>query len=127
MSNKAYDCETLYHLVVLDLRHLDCYCNNTGNDRVPRGPHAGRGGGPQKAMNIEVPSFPLSELNRFTNNFSDNALIGEGSYGRVYRATLSSEETAALKKLDPSVCQDPESDFVSQVNSTLQMCFTISI
>nr|CAD1826169.1 unnamed protein product [Ananas comosus var. bracteatus] len=89
--------------------------NAPGNDRVPRGPHAGRGGGPQKAMNIEVPSFPLSELNRFTNNFSDNALIGEGSYGRVYRATLSSGETAALKKLDPSVCQDPESDFVSQL------------
>jgi hypothetical protein len=42
----------------------------------------------------------MGELNNITGNFGQRALIGEGSYGQIYRATLTSGE------LGPS-----ESDF----------------
>ncbi|XP_072991005.1 probable protein kinase At2g41970 [Typha latifolia] len=89
--------------------------NAPGNDRGPRGPNAVRSGGPQKVLNIELPIIPLDELQRITNNFSDKALVGEGSYGRVYYATLSSGQPAAIKKLDPSVSHEPDSDFTAQL------------
>ncbi|KAG8062382.1 hypothetical protein GUJ93_ZPchr0003g16782 [Zizania palustris] len=67
----------------------------------PRGPNAPRGAGaPVKVLPIEVPALPLSELNRLTGNFGDRSLVGEGSYGRVYRATLSTGEAAAVKMFD---------------------------
>lgn len=74
-----------------------------------------RPGGPPKVANIEVPSMPLAELKSITNNFGDKALIGEGSYGRVYRAVLSDGQAAAIKKLDPTASQEPDSDFTAQV------------
>ncbi|XP_073004439.1 probable protein kinase At2g41970 [Typha latifolia] len=89
--------------------------NGPGNGRDPRAPNAARNGGPQKALNIEVPIISLAELKRMTNNFGEKALIGEGSYGRVFDATLSSGQHAAIKKLDPAVSQEPDSDFTAQL------------
>lgn len=89
--------------------------NTPGNDREPRGPNVPKSGAPQKVLPIEVPSIPLAELKRSTNNFGDKALIGEGSYGRVYHAILSSGQPAAIKKLDPSASQDSDSDFAAQL------------
>lgn len=74
-----------------------------------------RGGGNANGMQIDIPAISLSELHRITGNFSDKALVGEGSYGRVYYATLSSGEATAIKKFDPSVANDPEIDFFAQV------------
>jgi hypothetical protein len=42
-------------------------------------------------------------------------LIGEGSYGRVYYATLSNGQAAAIKKLDVSSQQESNSEFLGQV------------
>jgi hypothetical protein len=81
----------------------------------PRGPGAPRTGGPAKPVNIDVPAIPFDELKKITNNFSDRALIGEGSYGRVYNATLSDGRAAVIKKLDTSASQDSDSDFAAQV------------
>nr|KJB08236.1 hypothetical protein B456_001G073400 [Gossypium raimondii] len=50
---------------------------------------------------IEVPAL-LEELKEKTDNFGSNALIGEGSYGRVYYANLNDGKTVAVKKLDVS-------------------------
>lgn len=58
----------------------------------------------------------MDELNRLTGNFGSKALIGEGSYGRVFFATLSDGQQAAIKKLDTSSSPDPEDDFASQVS-----------
>uniref|UniRef100_N1QPC4 Serine/threonine-protein kinase PBS1 n=1 Tax=Aegilops tauschii TaxID=37682 RepID=N1QPC4_AEGTA len=63
--------------------------NAPGNRGGPRGPGATRPGGPPKVITIDVPAIPLDELNKMTNNFNDKALIGEGSYGRVYKAMVS--------------------------------------
>ncbi|KAK9157136.1 hypothetical protein Scep_003710 [Stephania cephalantha] len=70
-----------------------------------------RGAGPRRVLPIETPALSLDELNKLTYNFGAKALVGEGSYGRVFCATLSSGQLAAIKKLDPSSSQEPDSDF----------------
>ncbi|KAF7145992.1 hypothetical protein RHSIM_Rhsim04G0094800 [Rhododendron simsii] len=82
----------------------------------PRSNAAVRSGAPQKVLPIETPAFSLDELNRLTGNFGSKALIGEGSYGRVFFATLSDGQQAAIKKLDTSSSPDPEDDFASQLS-----------
>ncbi|KAJ6819481.1 putative F-box protein [Iris pallida] len=95
--------------------------NVPGNDREPKGPSAAKTGGPRKPLPIEIPSIPLAELNKLTNNFGQKSLIGEGSYGRVYYAQLSSGEHAAIKKLDPGVSQDSDSDFEVQLSAVSRL------
>ena len=55
----------------------------------------------------------MDELKEITDNFSDQSLIGEGSYGRVYHGILKSELAAAIKKLDSS--KQPDQEFLAQV------------
>jgi hypothetical protein len=83
----------------------------------PRGPNAPRAGGPPKVLSIDAPAISMGELNNITGNFGQRALIGEGSYGQIYRATLTSGELVAIKKLDPSVSKDSVADFSAQVIS----------
>ncbi|XP_066331916.1 probable protein kinase At2g41970 [Miscanthus floridulus] len=89
--------------------------NAPGNRGGPRGPGAPRVGGPAKPVSIDVPAIPFDELKKITNNFSDRALIGEGSYGRVYNAALSDGRAAVIKKLDTSASQDSDTDFAAQI------------
>lgn len=88
----------------------------SGDYRDSRGPSAAaRGGAPQKVLPIETPAISLHELDRLTFNFGQKALVGEGSYGRVFHATLSTGQPAAIKRLDPSVSQESDSEFSAQV------------
>ena len=87
-----------------------------GGDRgEPKAGNAARSGAPVKALPIELPALSLDELNKLTNNFSQKTLVGEGSYGRVFHAKLSSGEEAAIKKLDTSSAQDSDAEFANQV------------
>ncbi|TYH74068.1 hypothetical protein ES332_D05G372600v1 [Gossypium tomentosum] len=65
---------------------------------------------------IEVPALSLEELKEKTDNFGSNALIGEGSYGRVYYANLNDGKTVAVKKLDVSTEPEPNVEFLTQVS-----------
>ncbi|XP_051149731.1 PTI1-like tyrosine-protein kinase 3 isoform X2 [Andrographis paniculata] len=65
---------------------------------------------------IEVPSLSIEELKEKTDNFGSKALIGEGSYGRVYFAQLDSGKEVALKKLDVSSEPDSNVEFLTQVS-----------
>ncbi|KAG8492982.1 hypothetical protein CXB51_012628 [Gossypium anomalum] len=65
---------------------------------------------------IEVPALSLEELKEKTDNFGSNALIGEGSYGRVYYANLNDGKTVAVKKLDVSAEPEPNVEFLTQVS-----------
>lgn len=85
------------------------------NRGEPRGAGAVRSGNPQKVLPIEIPAIPLDELNKITGNFGSKALIGEGSYGRVFHGKLSNGTSAAIKMLDTSSSQEPDSDFTAQV------------
>ncbi|XP_059287421.1 PTI1-like tyrosine-protein kinase 1 isoform X1 [Lycium ferocissimum] len=64
---------------------------------------------------IEVPALSLDELKEETENFGSKALIGEGSYGRVYYANLSNGKAVAVKKLDVSSEPETNVDFLTQV------------
>ncbi|TMW94776.1 hypothetical protein EJD97_009809 [Solanum chilense] len=63
---------------------------------------------------IAVPSITVDELKDITDNFGTKALIGEGSYGRVYHGVLKSGRAAAIKKLDSS--KQPDREFSAQVS-----------
>ncbi|KAL0908364.1 hypothetical protein M5K25_022854 [Dendrobium thyrsiflorum] len=88
----------------------------TRNVTEPRGPTAAKSGAPQKVLPIEIPVIPLAELNKLTKNFGPKALIGEGSYGKVYQATLSTGQAVAIKKLDPAASQETDTDFSAQLS-----------
>lgn len=69
---------------------------------------------PVKVQPIEVPAISVDELREVTDNFGSNALIGEGSYGRVYYGVLKNGRAAAIKKLDAS--KQPDDEFLAQVS-----------
>nr|CAB3452719.1 unnamed protein product [Digitaria exilis] len=64
---------------------------------------------------IDVPQLSLDDMKEKTDNFGSSALIGEGSYGRVYHATLDDGRQAAVKKLDASE-NEPNDEFLKQVS-----------
>ena len=113
-------------ILLVSFDSLFAFCD-AGHDRDPRGPMAARNGAPPKVLPIEIPAISISELNRLTNNFSDKALVGEGSYGRVFRVTLNTGEPAAIKKLDPSASNEPDTDFAAQVSVISALTSTRSI
>ena len=53
-----------------------------------------------KFQPVAVPVIPVDEIKEVTDNFGTNALIGEGSYGRVYHGLLKNGRATAIKKLD---------------------------
>ncbi|KAG6731436.1 hypothetical protein I3842_01G129000 [Carya illinoinensis] len=63
---------------------------------------------------IAVAAITSNELKDITYNFGTKALIGEGSYGKVYHGVLASGQAAAIKKLDSS--QQPAQEFLAQVS-----------
>lgn len=74
-----------------------------------------KSGPPQKIAPIEALALSLVELKEATDNFGAKALIGEGSYGRVYYAMLSDGQPAAIKKLDVNSQPEANSEFLAQV------------
>ncbi|CAN8295270.1 unnamed protein product [Cochlearia groenlandica] len=70
----------------------------------------------KETLPIKVPFLSLDELKEKTENFGSNALIGEGSYGRVYYATLHDGIEVSLKKLDVAQEAESDADFLSQVS-----------
>ena len=65
---------------------------------------------------IDVPAMSLSELKEKTENFGSKALIGEGSYGRVYYANFNDGKAVAVKKLDNSSEPETNVEFLTQVS-----------
>ncbi|XP_022960217.1 PTI1-like tyrosine-protein kinase 2 isoform X1 [Cucurbita moschata] len=73
------------------------------------------------APTIEVPALSLDELKEKTDNFGSKALIGEGSYGRVYYASLNNGKNVAVKKLDVSSEPDSNIEFLTQVSTVSRL------
>ncbi|CAK9324914.1 unnamed protein product, partial [Citrullus colocynthis] len=76
---------------------------------------------PKTPPPIEVPVLSLEELKEKTDNFGSKALIGEGSYGRVYYASLNDGKAVAVKKLDVSSEPDSSVDFLTQVSTVSRL------
>lgn len=86
---------------------------NYGYSRGPAPTPAIRTG---KTRPIEVPAIPLDEMKEITKNFSNDALIGEGSYARVFFGVQKDGQKSAVKKLDSS--KQPDQEFLSQVQTS---------
>lgn len=64
----------------------------------------------------------MDELKEVTDNFGNNALIGEGSYGRVYYGILRTGQATAIKKLDAS--KQPDEELLAQVHITIMTFYS---
>ncbi|KAL8137169.1 hypothetical protein V2J09_003170 [Rumex salicifolius] len=72
-----------------------------------------------KVQPIAIPPISIDELKEITEDFGTSALIGEGSYGRVYYGVLKNGRAAAIKKLDAS--KQPDDEFLAQVSMVSRM------
>ncbi|XP_062189833.1 protein STRUBBELIG-RECEPTOR FAMILY 7-like [Phragmites australis] len=59
---------------------------------------------------ITIPAYTVADLQVATDNFSPDSLIGEGSYGRVYKAKISDLKVLAVKKINFSAFPSQPSD-----------------
>ncbi|KAG1326100.1 putative Pto-interacting protein 1 [Cocos nucifera] len=80
---------------------------NDGSGPAPRGAQSVR------LQPIAVPAILLDEIKEITKNFSNETLIGEGSYAKVYYGVLKSGEKSAIKKLDAS--KQPDQEYLAQL------------
>ncbi|KAM0954572.1 putative protein kinase RLK-Pelle-RLCK-VIII family [Dioscorea sansibarensis] len=89
--------------------------HSAGNDGFYRASDpAPKGAQVVRVQPIAVPAIPVDELKEITDNFGNKALIGEGSYGRVYYGVLKNGRAAAIKKLDTS--KQPDQELLAQVS-----------
>ncbi|KAK4268992.1 hypothetical protein QN277_022206 [Acacia crassicarpa] len=69
-----------------------------------------------------VTLYSIADLQIATGSFSVDHLLGEGSFGRVYRAQFDDGEVLAVKKIDSSVLpNDMSEDFIEVVSNISQL------
>ncbi|KAF5191682.1 kinase-like domain, Concanavalin A-like lectin/glucanase domain protein [Thalictrum thalictroides] len=51
-----------------------------------------------KARELDLRRFHIEELEKATNNFSEDCLIGSGAFGNVYKGTFEEDGTLAIKR-----------------------------
>ncbi|KAI5438166.1 hypothetical protein KIW84_024057 [Lathyrus oleraceus] len=73
---------------------------------------------------ISVPSITVDELKSVTDNFGSKSFLGEGAYGKVYRATLKTGREVVIKKLDSS--KQPDQEFLSQTRPESSLIYLSS-
>ncbi|KAI4355345.1 hypothetical protein L6164_004126 [Bauhinia variegata] len=66
-----------------------------------------------------VKSYSIADLQIATGSFSMDQLLGEGSFGRVYRAQFDDGKVLAVKKIDSSVLSNERSDDFMEVVSNI--------
>lgn len=65
-----------------------------------------------------VKLYSIAELQIATGSFSVDHLVGEGSFGRVYRAQFDDGQVVAVKKIDSSVLSnDLTDDFIEMISN----------
>ncbi|XVF25309.1 hypothetical protein REPUB_Repub13aG0202300 [Reevesia pubescens] len=72
-----------------------------------------------------VTSYSVADLQIATGSFSVENLLGEGSFGRVYRAQFDDGKVLAVKKIDSSALPNEMSDdFIEMVSNISQLHHT---
>ncbi|XP_028796256.1 protein STRUBBELIG-RECEPTOR FAMILY 7-like [Neltuma alba] len=64
-----------------------------------------------------VKSYSIADLQIATGSFSMDHLLGEGSFGRVYRAHSDDGKVHAVKKIDSSILPHDSEDFMEIVSN----------
>ncbi|ESW11047.1 hypothetical protein PHAVU_009G260900 [Phaseolus vulgaris] len=68
-----------------------------------------------------VKSYSIADLQIATGSFNVDHLVGEGSFGRVYRAQFDDGEVLAVKKIDSSVLSNDLSDDFIEIISNISI------
>ncbi|XVF74212.1 hypothetical protein PTKIN_Ptkin13bG0092300 [Pterospermum kingtungense] len=69
-----------------------------------------------------VTSYSIADLQMATGSFSVENLLGEGSFGRVYRAQFDAGKVLAVKKIDSSALPSETSDdFIERVSNISEL------
>ncbi|KAM0956355.1 hypothetical protein ACFX2A_025144 [Malus domestica] len=68
---------------------------------------------------LNVTSYSIADLQMATGSFSIDNLLGEGSFGRVYRAQFDDGKVLAVKKLDSSVLPSELSEEFTEIVSSI--------
>ncbi|KAK8670333.1 hypothetical protein V6N13_105089 [Hibiscus sabdariffa] len=72
-----------------------------------------------------VASYSIADLQMATGSFSIENLLGEGSFGRVYRAQFDDGKALAVKKIDSSAVPSEMSDnFIEMVSNISELHHT---
>ncbi|KAK8675752.1 hypothetical protein V6N13_033816 [Hibiscus sabdariffa] len=72
-----------------------------------------------------VASYSIADLQMATGSFSIENLLGEGSFGRVYRAQFDDGKVLAVKKIDSSALPSEMSDnFIEMVSNISELHHT---
>nr|XP_043629715.1 receptor-like protein kinase FERONIA [Erigeron canadensis] len=83
------------------------------------------------ASAIPCHRFSLADIEAATNNFDDERVIGEGGFGKVYKGSISIEETnhvVAIKRLNSMSNQGaPEFKAEIEILSKLRHCHLVSL
>ncbi|CAL0307915.1 unnamed protein product [Lupinus luteus] len=66
-----------------------------------------------------VKSYSIADLQIATGSFSVDQLLGEGSFGRVYRADFGDGKVFAVKKIDSSVLPNNSSEEFTEIVSSI--------
>ncbi|MED6206192.1 Protein STRUBBELIG-REPTOR FAMILY 7 [Stylosanthes scabra] len=66
-----------------------------------------------------VKSYSIADLQISTGSFSTDHLVGEGSFGRVYRAQFDDGKVLAVKKIDSSVLPSDLSEEFTEIVSNI--------
>ncbi|KAK2447204.1 protein STRUBBELIG-RECEPTOR FAMILY [Trifolium repens] len=73
----------------------------------------------RQAMTSSVKMYTVASLQQYTNSFSQENLIGEGTLGSVYRAELPDGKLLAVKKLDATAFKDQNDEQFLQLVSSI--------
>ncbi|KAE7998961.1 hypothetical protein FH972_003450 [Carpinus fangiana] len=68
---------------------------------------------------INVTSYSVADLQMATDSFSVDNLLGEGTFGRVYRARFDDGKVLAVKKIDSSVLPNELSEEFTEIVSNI--------
>ncbi|XP_073105709.1 receptor-like cytosolic serine/threonine-protein kinase RBK2 isoform X1 [Elaeis guineensis] len=60
-------------------------------------------------------NFTLSELQKATNNFKPENIIGKGGYAKVYKGSLEDGQLVAIKKLTRGTADERTKNFLSEL------------
>ncbi|KAK9944944.1 hypothetical protein M0R45_010484 [Rubus argutus] len=64
---------------------------------------------------LSVKTFPRSELEKATNKFSSQRVLGEGGFGRVYHGIMEDGTEVAVKVLTRDNNQNGDREFIAEV------------
>ncbi|XP_039053755.1 protein STRUBBELIG-RECEPTOR FAMILY 5 [Hibiscus syriacus] len=69
----------------------------------------------RKSTSVQVVPYSLADLQKNTDNFAPERLLGEGTIGRVYRAKYPEGKVLAVKKIDSSLFQGQKPEDFSKL------------